>query len=225
MYVLPNIAWGSEFLAVSPTALRSLDRALRKWGRFLLGWPSGSPNVGVLVELGWPNAERISSGRLLSLFGRVTSMINGPIQVAVFQAASRMPGTWVNCVHNMCHSLGAPLPNACGVTSGSPPSVSQRWFKSEVRYLLDDGLHNRVAANIASLSVVHFPPSAFSVGGGPDPIVNGRGSSPDHARQAFAVACRLPFLSRTCWRSGTLLVRVSWFEEPANGGGATDVAF
>ena len=37
VYVLPSIAWGSEFLTASPTALKSLDRALRKWVRFLLG--------------------------------------------------------------------------------------------------------------------------------------------------------------------------------------------
>ena len=182
MYVLPSIAWGSEFLAASPTALKSLDRALRRWGRFLLGWPTGSPNVDVLVELGWPDAERISSGRLLSLFGRVTSMTNGPLPVAVFQAASRMPGTWATRALNMCHSLGAPLPDACGVISGSPPSLSQRRFESQIRHLLDDGLYNRVVVGIASLSVVHFPPSAFSVGGGPDPTAYGRGSSPDHAR-------------------------------------------
>ena len=59
----------------------------------------------------------------------------------------------------------------CGVTSGSPPSVSRRWFESEVRHLLDDGSHNRAAVGIA-----------FSVGGGPDPTACGRGSSPDHAR-------------------------------------------
>ena len=146
VHVLPSIAWGSEFLATSPTALKSLDRALRKWGRFLLGWPTGSPNVGVLVELGWPDAERISSGRLLSLFGRVTSMISGPIP-------ARMPGTWTTCALNMCHSLGAPLPNACGVTSGSLPSVSRWWFESEFRHLLD-------------LLSIFLP----------------RGSSPDHAR-------------------------------------------
>ena len=48
-----------------------LDRTLRKCCRFLLGWPTGSPNVGVLVELRWPDALRISSGRLQSRFGRV----------------------------------------------------------------------------------------------------------------------------------------------------------
>ena len=62
-----------------------------------------------------------------------------------------------------------------------------------------------------SQSTLHFPHSAFSVGGGPDPTTCGRGSSPDKARawglakwgdscplgslsQAFAIACRLPFL-------------------------------
>ena len=101
-------------------------------------------------------------------------------------------------------------------------------FESEVRHLLDDGLHSRAAVGIASLSVVHFPPSAFSVGGGPDPTTYGRGSSPDHARawglarwghdpSAFAVASRLPFLPRSCWRSGTLLVRVHMVRGSANG--------
>ena len=52
----------------------------------------------------------------------------------------------------------------------------------EVRHILDDGLHDRAAVGIASLSVVHFPPSAFSAGGGPDPSAYRRGSSPDHAR-------------------------------------------
>ena len=109
-------------------------------------------------------------------------MISGPTPVAVFQAASRMPRTWANCALNMCHSFWALLCLKCGVISGSPPSVSRRWFESEVRHLLNDGVHNRAAVGIASLSVVHFPPSAFSVGGGPDPTAYGRGSSPDHAR-------------------------------------------
>ena len=173
--------------------------------------PLVSPSVGVLVELGWPDAERISSGRLQSQFGRVTSMINGPIPVAVFQAASRMPGTWTNCALNMCHSLGAPLPDACGVISGSPPSVSRRWFESEVRHLLDDGLHNRAAVGIASLSVIHFPPSAFSVGGGPDPTVYGRGSSPDHAR-AWGLA-RWAFCHAPVGDLVHCLSECPWFED------------
>ena len=157
----------------------------------------------------------------LSLFGRITSMISGPIPVAVFQAASQMSGTWANCALNMCHSLGAPLPNACGVTSGSPPSVSRRWFESRVRHLLDGGLHNR-----GSGQCVHFPPSAFSVGG----------SSPDHARawglarwdhdhvQKIAQPSICSCLSHSCWRSGALLVSVHG-SKICERIGAADVAF
>ena len=89
------------------TALSSLDRVLRRWGLFLLGWPAGSPNVGVLFELGWPDAERISSSRLLSLLGRVSSMTKGPLS-------------------NMCHSFGALVPDMYGVRSGTP-SLCRRW--------------------------------------------------------------------------------------------------
>ena len=89
--------FGARILAASLTALKSLFSCVAQMGSFLLGWPAGSSNVGVFVEFGWPDAERISSGRLLSLFGRVTSMISGSIPVAVFQAASGMPGTWANC--------------------------------------------------------------------------------------------------------------------------------
>ena len=60
----------------------------------------------------------------------------------------------------MCHFLGAPLPDACGVTSE----------------------HDRAARGIASLSVFHLLPSAFFVGSGPDPTNYGRGFSPDNAR-------------------------------------------
>ena len=42
--------------------------------------------------------------------------------------------------------------------------------------------------------------------------------------QAFAVACRLPFLSRCCWRSGALLVRAHG-SRICERSGAVDVAF
>ena len=49
-YVLPSMSWGSEFFCHSEPALRALDRSLRRWGRHLLGWPSGSPSAGVSVD-------------------------------------------------------------------------------------------------------------------------------------------------------------------------------
>ena len=43
----------------SPSALRILDHSLCKWRRHLLGCPTGSPSASVLMELGWPDAERL----------------------------------------------------------------------------------------------------------------------------------------------------------------------
>ena len=61
--VLPTIALGLDFLAAHP--LPSKAWIMRCAGVVGSCWV-GSPNVG-LVKLGWPNAEWISSGRLLSL--------------------------------------------------------------------------------------------------------------------------------------------------------------
>ena len=109
---------------------------LAKIGLSLAHWFA---NVGVLVEFGWPDAERISSGRLLSQFGRVTSIINGPFPVAV------LPGC---------------IPDARNMGQ----FVSRRWFESEILHLLDDGLHNRATVGIASLSVVHKDSQAYPRG-------------------------------------------------------------
>ena len=50
-YVLPSISWGLEFCLNSSPAVRLTDGALRRWGRHLLGWPSGSPNAAVSLNL------------------------------------------------------------------------------------------------------------------------------------------------------------------------------
>ena len=121
------------------------------------------------------------------------------------------------------------------VTSGSPPSVSRRWFESKVRHLLDDGLHNRVAASIASLAVVHFPPSAFPLvvaqipqftDGALPQTTPALGDSPDgamiHVQKVVQPSnLQLPVDCRFCHAPvgdlGTLLVRVSLVRGSANG--------
>ena len=75
--VLPSVSWGSEFFALSPAALHLLDGALARWRRHVLGWPPGAPCAGVLCELGWPDAEHLALGQLLSLLGRSSSMAQG----------------------------------------------------------------------------------------------------------------------------------------------------
>ena len=66
-YVLPSVSWGCEFCLGSAPAMRLLDGALRRWCRCLLGWPRRSPNAAVHVEVGWPDTQRLVTGRLLSL--------------------------------------------------------------------------------------------------------------------------------------------------------------
>ena len=44
-----------------------MDGALRKWGRHLLGRPSGSPSAAVFLKLVWPDAHHLCAERLLSL--------------------------------------------------------------------------------------------------------------------------------------------------------------
>ena len=70
-YVSPSVLWGAEFCSGSAPAVRLLDRAIRRWTRCLLGWPRGSPVPAVHLESGWPDAQRLITGRL---FGRITSM-------------------------------------------------------------------------------------------------------------------------------------------------------
>ena len=89
-----GISWGSQFLVSSPPALRLRNSALRRWGRFLLGWPPGSPIAPVFLELGWPDAEHLAISRLLSLFGRVHVVPSGdrcPLPAVIFNLASAVP--------------------------------------------------------------------------------------------------------------------------------------
>ena len=135
--VLPSVSWGTEFFSHSPPASRQLDHALRWWGRFLLGWPSGSPSVGVLAELGWPDAERLSTGRLLSLSLSLCSCMSISQWPEVSAPWNRLP----HCCRSR-RKLGLPrtrivllcwcshAPHVwCG--PGCLPSLAQRWYDSQ----------------------------------------------------------------------------------------------
>ena len=136
VYVLPSVSWGTEFFSHSPPALRQLDHALRQWGRFLLGWPSGLPSAGMLAELGWPDAERLSTGRLLSLSQRACAFLGGPryplleVSSSLLQVSQEV---WAHHAQELCLSVGAVIPHMCGVVPGCLPSLARRWFDSQVR--------------------------------------------------------------------------------------------
>ena len=150
-----------------------------------MGWPSVSPCASVLMELGWPDADRLSTGRPPSLWGRASSMAvdpHCPIPEAVLQIASGVPRNWAHHSQTSCSYVGAPCPDAAGVSTGSPPGRVCWWFDDNVRGRLDHDLRVRLIASASTLTLVHFPLSSVTTTSGPDAAVFGRGSSTIHAR-------------------------------------------
>ena len=182
-YVLPSISWSMEFFVSSPPALQVIDTALRRWGRFLLGWPAYSPIASVFLELGWPDASHISTSRLLSLFGRMHAMPAGdrcPLPALVFHTMFSVPESWVARCVSICDSLRIPLPSHCGVGVGSSAHSVRLWSRSCVR-TLDQCLHGRLFQAASTLSVSHVDPSSSTVNCGPDEVVY-RFPRPSHSR-------------------------------------------
>ena len=179
-YVLPSISWSSEFFISSPPALRVIDSALRRWGRFL-----GSPVGAVLLELRWPDALHLSTGRLLSQFGRLHAMPSHgrcPLPALVFQESLVVAGSWPSLCVEICASSDISLPGSFGISSGSSPSHVLSWFRSCVSPRLDQSLRDRLCAAVSSLSVFHVDLCSQSVNRGPDRAIYGCSSLPSHAR-------------------------------------------
>ena len=162
-----------------------LDGALRRWGRHLLGWPSGSPNAAVFLELGWPDALHLCTERLLSLFGRALSMPSGercPLPALIFRTALSFPGSWASHCVRLCNSLGVHHPNVCGIGPLSSAHCVQAWFQTHAAPLLNRFLRDRLVAAASLLSVCHVRVASLAVNAGPHQIVYGRSSIPSHAR-------------------------------------------
>ena len=179
----------SELFAQSPTALRLMDNALPRWGRHLLGGPAGSPYAGVLCELGWPDAEHLALGRLLSLFGRTSFMAQGPaspLPASILRVAPESPATGVRHALDMCSRLSI-----------------RRWADSASE------LRCHVQRLISRLSTTRLPyGDVLSVNCGPGRLTYERGSSPERVR-LWGLAPRgsrpAPLWSReTRWPPGRL---------------------
>ena len=156
-YVLPSISRGLEFCLNSSPAVRLIDGALRRWGRHLLGWPSGSPNAAVFLERGWPHAQHLCTERLLS------------------SACAHLP----HCPLRPWF-MGVPLRRPLQLIGCSTPQFVRHWlsfFCSLCPSLVSDT--RRAAASSLSVCHVHCP---FAVNAGPHQIVYGRSCSSSLAR-------------------------------------------
>ena len=132
-HVLPGVAWGSEFLSGSPSALR----------------------VSVLLELGWPAADRVSAGRLLSLWSPTSPMAvhpRCPIPAKVLQIASGVPGTWHTirrlCVPFLAHPVLTPLGSPKGLLLAGLVTGSMTECVADL---------TMTCASAAMLTLVQFP--------------------------------------------------------------------
>ena len=72
-YVHPSVCFGLEFVSAGPQIARFQTRLLQ-WGRRLLGWPRGSPNLAVQGQLGWHDAETIRLVQAAGLWARLLSL-------------------------------------------------------------------------------------------------------------------------------------------------------
>ena len=123
------------------------------------------------MELGWPDALHLSTGRLLSQFGRLHAMpFHGrcPLPALVFRESLMVPGSWPSLCVDICASSDISLPGSFGISSSSSPSHVRSWFRSCVSPRLDQSLRDRLCAAVSSLSVFHVDLCSQSVNRGPN---------------------------------------------------------
>ena len=161
-YVLPSASFGIEFAGESRSLAR-FDRALRQWGRHLLGWPSGTPNASVLCELGLHDGLRVSSGRALALCARLASFAlssRPPVPASVFTLAQSTPGSWAHWCRAVISHHSVQRPDLCGVGPGCSASVTQRWVRRSVTPVLDRSWRQRVERSLGLLHTIRCDPRA-----------------------------------------------------------------
>ena len=111
--------------------MNAMDLQLRKWGRRILGHPSGSPNPVVLLDLGWPDMQAIALKRAASLNPRLASRWQDGARTdmpsLVFAYASSKSNSWASSVRGLLSQAGVPVMAAAGIGPGAPRTVCHRW--------------------------------------------------------------------------------------------------
>ena len=118
---------------------------------------SGSPNAAVLHALGWPDAQHLTSERLLSLSGRALAMPRGercPLPALIFQSALSIRGSWAS---HCFIPLGVLYPNVCGIGPLSSAHCVRPWFQTHAAPLLNRSLRDRLVAAASLRGHDSFP--------------------------------------------------------------------
>ena len=109
-----------------------MERQLRQWGRrFLLAFPSGTPNPVVYGDLGWLDVRAVALKRAAGLIARLASSqhdcARDRLPAIIYAYAARQASSWVTNVLNSLASCSVPHFSASGVGPGAPRAVGQRW--------------------------------------------------------------------------------------------------
>ena len=94
--VLPAL-FGLAFVSPAACHGRTLDRAQRKWARWMLGWPKRTPAPAVTLEIGWPPLSAHAEAERCALWCRLVRPGGGGARSLgrdLVVAASGLPGTW-----------------------------------------------------------------------------------------------------------------------------------
>ena len=147
------MSWVAEFCSASAPAVRLLDGAIRRWSRC---W--GGP--------GWPDAQRLITGRLLSLFGRIVSMPIGD-------------GSPAPCPSRVMASFPGSLIASCSSSFGTRPVMwsLRLWGRCGVTRQPENckRAHSRVPA-------LQTPPGNGGSGRGKKEILGGPAEGPHPSR-------------------------------------------
>ena len=136
------------------------------------------------MEIGWPDAERLSAGRLLSLLGRTTTMPHGtvcPVSGNILLVARMVQGAWAHHSQVLCSSLDSHTSLSCQM---QPLGLHHARSGSACHVLgpLEGDLGLRLLASASALSVAHISRANAPVNNGPDPSGCDRSSCSGQAR-------------------------------------------
>ena len=190
-YVLPAFAYGSEFFVGDRTILNSMDLQLRKWGRRILGFPNGTPNPVVFLELGWSDMHSIVLKRAASSFSWLSTRWHGhpraDLPGVVYAFARTQARSWTSCAHELLSQAGVSAPEASGLGPGAPAATRRRRCRA-AHPILDRSSHQRTlqcAASMDSLSAY----SAFCLQRGLLSVVHNRRVPAADAREWGLARC------------------------------------
>ena len=135
-YVHPSVCFGLEFVSAGPQIARFQTRLLQ-WGRRLLGWPRGSPNLAVQGQLGWHDAETIRLVQAAGLWARLLSLPPVCFAGKLARSADQHPSFWISVVSRDLASPGVPHPAEWSIHPGCAGRVVKKWLQHARRILVN----------------------------------------------------------------------------------------